>query len=487
MVRYAAPLHEERSESRFRTVVPQSGDQRGQRFLPLLGVGGLIGAAVTEEEDQDEQSFNHGKISVDTARLRLLREEGDAVGRYLLRRCQGDDIVTYVTKKGLRHILIPSRPHSTMLIHNRDVNSLNEKVMRVSEKFGIALLYPVANEDQDEDENVTTDNNDNNNKKCHICEEIVNSQESHIRNHRIKSCSVCHQLVEHHHFENHMKSHRTPQFECQHCEYRAKFKHNLTKHVESNHSSQSPYKCSICGQQEKTKEKLENHERRAHDVRFKCQFCEKTFSLRKTKKDHEIKYHSGNRAATEGAGSENNNNILPNHGENLNANKDVPPLLGENVDDDYNVSLHGENTEADNLTTEAGSEETVDGELLDESGAERLDEDEDGELAVGGGMTVPARPGQSQCDTCHYKATSSRALEVHKRQEHWERGTMKPCCPRCKRTFNRKDAVKKHLDLKRCKKTPRTPVEMTAFHVFDFAGGKGVNGVSNRTAVRQLR
>ena len=163
------------------------------------------------------------------------------------------------------------------------------------------------------------------------------------------------------------------------------------------------------------------------------------------------------------------------------------PLLGENVDDDYNVSLHGENTEADNLTTEAGSEETVDGELLDESGAERLDEDEDGELAVGGGMTVPARPGQLQCDTCRYKATSSRALEVHKRQEHWERGTMKPRCPHCKRTFNRKDAVKKHLDLKRCKKTPRTPVEMTAFHVFDFAGGKGVNGVSNRTAVRQLR
>ena len=107
--------------------------------MPLLGVGGLIGAAVTEEENQAEQSFNHGKISLDTARLRLLREEGDAVGRYLLRRCKGDDIVTYVTKKGLSHIVIPSRPHSTMLIQNRDVNSLDEKVLRVSEKFGIAL------------------------------------------------------------------------------------------------------------------------------------------------------------------------------------------------------------------------------------------------------------------------------------------------------------------------------------------------------------
>ena len=477
-MRYAAPLNEERSKSRLATVIQRTGqeDRREQRFVPLLGVGGLIGAAVTEEEDQAKQSSNHGKISVDTARLRLLREEGDAVGRYLLRRCKGDDIVTYVTKKGLSHIVIPSRPNSTMLIQNRDVNSLDEKVMRVSEKFGIALLYPVANEDQDQDEDVTTDNNDNNNKKCHICEEIVNSQEYHIRNHRIKSCNVCQQLVEHYQFDTHMKSHKTPQFACQHCEYRAKYKHHLTKHVESQHSSQNlPYKC-ICGQEFKTKDKLENHERRAHDTRFKCQFCDKTFSLRKTKKDHEIKYHSGNRAATEGEGSVNNNNILPHHGENSNAYNDVPPLCGE---------IHGENAEAYNLTTEAGSEETMEADGV--SGVERLGEDEGGELAEGSGMTVPAIPGQLQCDTCRYKATSSRDLDVHKRREHWDRGTMRHCCPHCKRSFSRKDSVKDHLDRKRCKKTPRTPVEMTALHVFDFAGGKGVSGVSNRTAVSQLK
>ena len=87
VMRYAAPLYEERSESRLATVVPLSGDYRGQRFVPLLGVGGLIGAAVTEEEDQAKQSFNHGKISVDTARLRLLRPHSrhlcDAPGRHL--------------------------------------------------------------------------------------------------------------------------------------------------------------------------------------------------------------------------------------------------------------------------------------------------------------------------------------------------------------------------------------------------------------------
>ena len=178
-----------------------------------------------------------------------------------------------------------------MLIQNRDVNSLNEKVLRVIEKFGNALLYPVANEGY-QNENVTIDNNDDNNKKCHICEEIVNSQENHKRNHRIKSCIVCNQLVEHNSFDNHMKGHSTPQMLCQHCDYRAKHKHNLLKHVESNHSSQSfPYKCSICGQQVKTKEKLENHQKQAHDTRFQCQFCDKTFSLRKTKKAHEIKDH----------------------------------------------------------------------------------------------------------------------------------------------------------------------------------------------------
>ena len=344
MVRYAASPHEERSESRFRTVVPQSGDQRGQRFMPLLGVGGLIGAAVTEEEDQAKQSSNHGKISVDTARLRLLREEGDAVGRYLLRRCKGDDIVTYVTKKGLRHIVIPSRPHSTMLIQNRDVNSLDEKVQRVSEKFGIALLYPVANDDQDQDENVTEDNNDNTNKKCHICEEIVNSQENHMRNHRIKSCNVCHQLVEHNSFDNHMKGHSTPQMLCQHCDYRAKHKHNLIKHVESNHSSQSrPYKCSICGQEVKTKEKLENHQRQAHGTRFKCQFCDKTFSLRKTKKDHEIKDHKDLIRHKKIDCGSNNIQSLPENS-NTKTDIDVETLNGCNNNDEDDLNNEDEET-----------------------------------------------------------------------------------------------------------------------------------------------
>ena len=150
---------------------------------------------------------------------------------------------------------------------------------------------------------------------------------------------------------------------------------------------------------------MENHQRRAHDIRFKCQFCDKTFSKRQTKKDHEIKDHSGNRAATEEVGSQNNNNIPPPDRENLNAYNDVPPLRGENVDD-YNVSLHGENAGAYNLTTEAGSEETMEADGV--SGVERLGEDEGGELAEGSGMTVPAIPGQLQCDTCRYKATSSR-------------------------------------------------------------------------------
>ena len=111
-----------------------------QIMLSLLLFADIIkdmDMAVTEEENQDEQRFNHGKISVDTARLRLLRKEGDAVGRYLLRRCKGDDIVTYVTKKGL------SRPQTRSPWTSQTCSQWTPRTLRTMPSCRWRLLNPL--------------------------------------------------------------------------------------------------------------------------------------------------------------------------------------------------------------------------------------------------------------------------------------------------------------------------------------------------------
>ena len=424
----------------------ESSDQRrgqGRRFAPLIGAtGALLGAAVVSEEERkrrktasffpsikaEEDSsceFDHGPINVETAKLRLQASPGDPVGRYLVRKCNGDDVVSYITNKGnIAHVIVPQRQNSTLLTQNINLNTLQERVSCVAEKFGINLLYPVTNEDQEG--NITIEDNEDvpgSAKKCHICEEPV-EQQYHVQNHRIKSCDICFEIVSSNAFDNHRKSHNLPTYHCQQCEYKAKYRTHLVNHVARKHSGQClPFKCTVCGIDLKTIEQLENHKNRAHGTRFLCSFCDKTFAYRKDKKKHEIRDHSGNEEGTEAG-----------------------------VDEE-----------------EAGAES------LTVSGVESLGEEE---AAPGGGP----RPGQSllrphtAADTPPVPQLPPGAgagdSNLNQRDERRRtRVTREHLCPHCQRPFHRQAAVKIHLDMDRCPSAPKVRPVMTPYQVYDFASG----------------
>ena len=408
----------------------ESSDQRrgqGRRFAPLIGAtGALIGAAVVSEEERkrrktasffpsikaEEESScecDHGPINVEAAKLRLQASPGDPVGRYLVRKCNGDDVVSYITNKGdIAHVIVPQRQNSTLLTQNKNLNTLQDRVSCVAEKFGINLLYPVTNEDQEG--NITIEDNEDvpgSAKKCHICEEPV-EQQYHVQNHRIKSCDICFEIVSSNAFDNHRKSHNLPRYHCQQCEYKAKYRTHLVNHVARKHSGQClPFKCTECGINLKTIEQLENHKNRAHGTRFLCSFCDKTFAYRKDKKNHENRDHSGNEEVTEAG-----------------------------VDEE-----------------EAGAE------LLPVSGVESLGEDE---AALGGGP----RPGQSLLRP-HTAADTPPVPQLppgagagdsnlnQRDQRRRTRVTREHPCPHCQRPFHRKAAVKIHLDMDRCPSAPK--------------------------------
>ena len=447
----------------------ESSDQRrgqGRRFAPLIGAtGALIGAAVLsgEERKRKAASFfpsikaeedsscecDHGPINVETAKLRLQASPGDPVGRYLVRKCNGDNVVSYITNKGdIAHVIVPQRQNSTFLTRNQNLNTLQDRVSCIAEKFGINLLYPVINEDPEG--NITIDDNENvqgSVRKCHICEETA-EQQQHIQNHRIMSCDICLEIVSSNKFDNHRKSHDPPKYHCQQCEYTAKYRQHLVNHVARKHSGQClQFKCTICGIYLKTIEQLENHQNREHGTRFTCRFCDKTFAYRQDKKKHEIRDHSENNrvAAEEG--------------------------------------------------TEAGAEEedTVEAaaELLPVSRVESLGEDE---AAPGGGP----RPGQSLLRP-HTAADTPPVPQLppgagagdsnlnQRDQRRRTRVTREHPCPHCQRPFHRKAAVKIHLDMDRCPSVPKVRPVMTPYQVYDFASGRGVGPISNKGAENRLK
>lgn len=187
------------------------------------------------------------------------------------------------------------------------------------------------NDEATENTKSTKDGDDNMEVKSNVCPYCSKtfkyraSVEEHIKcvHKKIKpfKCSKCDKTFS---LKAYLKSHELSHtdifpFKCEYCERRFRRRNKLNIHTEI-HTTKPELLCPICHRGQKSKEELEEHIKN-HDYKrlqciscgklfsrnsnltdhynavhlklrpFKCQYCELTFSDRKSRRMHERKYH----------------------------------------------------------------------------------------------------------------------------------------------------------------------------------------------------
>ena len=83
-------------------------------------------------------------------------------------------------------------------------------------------------------------------------------------------------------------------FQCEVCDYKAKTKERLRRHIHANHDTNRVYNCKECGAVFDRWRSLDNHRREHLKVSFFCHFCPKSFKTNEHFKLH-LNTHSDER------------------------------------------------------------------------------------------------------------------------------------------------------------------------------------------------
>ena len=127
---------------------------------------------------------------------------------------------------------------------------------------------------------------------CEVCDWHCYSN-LQLRNHRqkqhtVQQCKVCDEVVPKKGMDSHARKHNNPSTHmCNDCPFTTAYASALKTHREAYHGAElKPFPCTRCDTRFATAEKLEAHEFKAHQVKFPCQFCEKTYSSKDFRNRH---------------------------------------------------------------------------------------------------------------------------------------------------------------------------------------------------------
>ena len=82
--------------------------------------------------------------------------------------------------------------------------------------------------------------------------------------------------------------------QCEHCGKKFKLPKNLTDHIECTHSEKGPdpkYKCNICNKQLKQDNSYRKHMANAHGIGEKCEVCNKLYKTKEYLDIHKKRVH----------------------------------------------------------------------------------------------------------------------------------------------------------------------------------------------------
>lgn len=136
---------------------------------------------------------------------------------------------------------------------------------------------------------------------CAICDLNFDNKKSLVAHRKEKHsskdgliCEICGKLFPRASYSTHLRTHRTPNYKCDHCDYGTVYKSDLVKHVQRHCGNTKTYKCDSCTCSYYTCSSLYAHRRLVHqgERRFPCTHCEKRFNDRSKLQRH-IDTHFG--------------------------------------------------------------------------------------------------------------------------------------------------------------------------------------------------
>ena len=126
---------------------------------------------------------------------------------------------------------------------------------------------------------------------CEVCDWHCYSNQqlkNHRQKHTVQQCKVCDEVVPKKGMESHARKHNNPSTHmCNDCVFTTAYASALKTHRERYHAPElKPFPCTRCDTRFDTAEKLETHEFKAHQIKFQCQFCDKTFARKHDRNLH---------------------------------------------------------------------------------------------------------------------------------------------------------------------------------------------------------
>ena len=140
-------------------------------------------------------NYHHGEISKVESDQRLLNtdDDGEKVGRYLVRKSVEKYLLSYVDENGrVQDILFPSSKGHSILKHNPNLRENVEDIVTFFElsNLGENFLYRVQ---PPSNPNVAGPKVLGNNQ-CHVCEIVTQNRASfeyHMKQHTVVYCKSC--------------------------------------------------------------------------------------------------------------------------------------------------------------------------------------------------------------------------------------------------------------------------------------------------------